>query len=285
MIVIYNRQTKQNEVEKVYGETTLKLFLTTRLIHFIARLPLLSRLFGWWQRQPWTARKIAPFIKKYGIDASEFDNTFPSFDAFFSRPLKPNARTFPKDPKTAIIPADGRYWFFPDLNHVPSLFVKGQHFDLPTLLQDRTLAHAYQNGSCVLGRLCPSDYHRFHFPCSGIPHHTKEIPGPLFPVNPLAVRQRLSILTENRRTLTPIDTDDFGTLLMIEIGATCVGTIHQTFTPNTPIQRGAEKGYFSFGGSALILLFPPQAITFAPDLVNPSCEILCRFGEPLSFFG
>ena len=84
--------------------------------------------------------------------------------------------------------------------------------------------------------------------------------------------------------ITEIDTECFGTIQYVEIGATCVGTICQTFLPGTPVHRGEEKGYFEFGGSCLVLLFEKARISFDADLVANSMrglETKANFGESL----
>ena len=78
-----------------------------------------------------------------------------------------------------------------------------------------------------------------------------------------------------------LKTKEFGDILFIEVGTTYVGTIHQTYTPHEPYMKGAEKGYFSFGGSCLILLFEPSRVTFEPDLVGTEFEVLGKMGQPL----
>ena len=124
----------------------------------------------------------------------------------------------------------------------------------------------------MLSRLCPVDYHRFHFPVTGTPGPTRLINGPLFSVSPIALGRNLSYLWENKRTITKIKTESLGTVLMLEIGATCVGTIEQTYQPDTPIHKGDEKGYFAFGGSSTIILFEPGKITLAKDLLEKSAQ-------------
>ena len=136
----------------------------------------------------------------------------------------------------------------------------------------------------VIARLCPTDYHRFHFPVSGLPQNSQPIEGPLFSVNSLALSQRFSTLWENKRAMTQIESEEFGSVCMVEIGATCVGTIHQTFCPNRPVNKGDEKGYFSFGGSCVILLFEKGRIRFDADLVANSrqnLETRCLFGTSI----
>ncbi len=136
----------------------------------------------------------------------------------------------------------------------------------------------------VIARLAPVDYHRYHFPCDGLVHTPQLIPGPLYSVNPLALKKHSEILAENKRMITRIETTHFGTVLYIEVGATYVGTIHQTFTPETFQKKGAEKGYFSFGGSCLILLFKPNTIQLDQDLIDASSrsiEVLGKLGQSL----
>ena len=122
----------------------------------------------------------------------------------------------------------------------------------------------------VIARLCPIDYHRFHFPFSCTPSKSTLLNGALFSVNPLALKKNIRIFSENKRSLTSLKTDKFGDVLFIEVGATCVGGIFQTYTPNQAVVKGQEKGYFSFGGSSLILLFEPGRIHFDADLIEAS---------------
>src|SRR5690606_24665847 len=147
---------------------------------------------------------------------------------------KPGARPVDPDPSAAVFPADGRHLGFNRAADIQGVFVKGQKFDLPNLLGDQDLAKKYHDGALVLSRLCPVDYHRFHFPAAGTPGETRQIPGPLFSVNPIALRQRLAYLWTNKRTVTELITETFGRVILMEIGATCVGTIGQTFTPGQP---------------------------------------------------
>jgi phosphatidylserine decarboxylase len=126
------------------------------------------------------------------------------------------------------------------------------------------------------------DYHRFHFPVAGRPGDVKLLNGPLYSVSPLALRRRLAYLWTNKRTLTLVQTRDFGPVLLLEIGATCVGTIRQTFAANEPVAKGAEKGYFAFGGSSTITLFEPGRVKLAADLLEHSArqtELYARMGD------
>ena len=291
-----DRTTGDEQVEKVFGAWAIALLygdgiastvIGTPLRYLCACTTLLSRLYGLWQKQRWTRRRIAPFVKAYDIDATEFASAideFPSFNDFFIRKLNSTARPIATGGTTAIIPADGRYWLYQDIAAAASFPIKGKKFDLMSLLRDSTLAERYRGGSAVIARLCPSDYHRFHFTVDGVPGPSRLINGFLYSVNPIAIRKKGNILNENRRVLTEIDSDNFGNVLVVEVGATNVGSIRQTYSPGQHYRKGDEKGYFEFGGSALLLLFQKGRITFDSDLIALSrhgLEIRCLMGQQL----
>jgi phosphatidylserine decarboxylase len=295
-VVYIDRLTQERQVEKVYGEALLRLLyghgvaqrsIGRLLRSLVTKNPYASALAGWWQRQPWTAKAVAPFIEKYGIDSREFllnVADYRSFNDFFIRKLKSSARPIIQGKGRAVIPADGRYYFYADISKADGFVVKGQKFQLSTLLNDANLADQYRHATMVMARLCPTDYHRFHFPCDGIPGETHQIRGELKSVNPIAIRQNVAIFTQNKRCWCAIDTPDFGKVLAIEVGATAVGTIVQTYTPARPYAKGDEKGYFSFGGSSLILLFPAGSLQLDSDLLAATAlgiEIRCLMGQSL----
>jgi phosphatidylserine decarboxylase len=286
----FNRHTGTHETEEIYGESFLRWTYVNPLgklsLHAFVKRPAFSRWYGWRMSKPESAARVEPFVRKYGLDPADFADPLPSFrsfNEFFFRKLKPAAR--PIDPAPVVFPADGRHLGFPDISAIDSFFVKGQTFDLAALLGDAALAARYAKGSLVLSRLCPVDYHRFHFPAAGVPSETRMINGPLFSVSPIALAQNLSYLWTNKRTLTELKTEDFGTILLLEIGATCVGTIRQTFTPGEAVEKGSEKGCFAFGGSSTITIFEPGAVKLADDLLEHSArqtELYARMGSSLA---
>lgn len=269
-----DRATGKIKLEKVYGGFFLNLLYGNRTLAFllplVAKFSLSSRLYGLLQKSPMSRAKIKKFIHAYSIDTSEFlTQTFSSFNDFFTRKLKPRELA----PSKAILPADGRYRVFKDAS---TFTVKGKVFDVDTLIGEPCPF----TPSLVLARLAPVDYHRFHFPCDctpGVPHL---INGPLYSVNPIAIAQNIAYLFENKRVVTPLLTKDFGTIFYVEIGATNVGSIVQTYTPKEPVKKGDEKGYFEFGGSSLALVIDQSKIEFSPDLFN-DLEVYCHMGETL----
>lgn len=289
-IIYIHRTTRKQEKERVYGQAMLELFYgqggISRVISFLF-LPLLvrfsffSKCYGWLQKCRYSRSKIKPFIDLFEIDSSEFLkplDAFTSFNDFFIRKLKPGARPLAGDEELAVLPADGRYLVYPEIALSDGFFVKGKQFSLEQLLGCSQLARRYAHGSMVIARLCPVDYHRFHFPCDNIPKQPKLINGPLYSVNPMALKRNIEILSENKRVITALHTKLFGVVQYIEVGATCVGSICQTFVPGQACVKGEEKGYFEFGGSCLILLFEPGRIVLDQDLIEASAQKIETLG-------
>jgi phosphatidylserine decarboxylase len=287
-----DRKTGKQCVEKVYGYWALSLLygdawwcklLSLLFLPIVSRIPFFSKFYGYLQKRPGSKKKVAPFIQVYDVDASEFvESDFASFNDFFIRKLKPEKRPIEPDPNRLAMPADGRYLVYPEFGQFN---VKGQDFCLSEFLADSAYANRYQEGAMAIIRLCPSDYHRFHFPCDGIAGRAKLINGPLYSVNPMALRKRIKILSENKRMVTEIETEKFGTILYVEVGATSVGSIHQTYTPDQPVKKGQEKGFFEFGGSCIVLFFEKGQVQFDDDLIlntQKGFETLAQFGQSLA---
>ncbi|MEO7098265.1 MAG: phosphatidylserine decarboxylase [Luteolibacter sp.] len=289
VIRYFNRHSGAIETEQVYGEGFLRWSYGNPLgkisLEAFVKRPFFSKWYGRRMSTPESASRVAPFIAQYGLDPADFaerPEKYRSFNEFFYRKLKREARPIDDDPASVVFPADGRHLGFQRASEIAGVFVKGQKFDLSALLGDAELAAKYADGSLVLSRLCPVDYHRFHFPAAGVPGETRLIEGPLFSVNPIALRQKLAYLWTNKRTITELKTDRFGTVLCMEIGATCVGTINQTYLPRHPVDKGEEKGYFAFGGSSTITIFEPGAVTLESDLTTHSAkstELYARIGS------
>ena len=247
--------------------------------------PFFSQLAGVYCDSRLSKSRISGIIKQLDIDESEFRDpveSFKSFNDFFIRKLKKECRPFDLDPEKLVSPADCRLMVYPELKKDTLIPVKGIEYSIDKLLAaEYSLFH---NGAVAVLRLNPSDYHRFHFPTDGTPSQPKEIPGSLFSVSPVALKRRLSILWENKRMLTEIETGPFGKILYTEVGASCVGTIHQTFQPGKSIKKGDEKGYFSFGGSCIAIFFEKGRIVFDEDLIENSrngFETKANMGESL----
>lgn len=293
-VQFYNRYSGKVEREEIYGEGWLRWTYGNPLgrlaLHALVKRAGFSRWYGWRMDSPRSRDKIRPFMERYGIPTQELldpPESYRTFNEFFYRKLRADARPVDPDPRAVVFPADGRHFGFENIGSQAGIFVKGEIFRLEELLQSAELAERYRTGTLVISRLCPVDYHRFHFPVDGVPGPTRLIEGPLFSVNPIALRQDIHILARNRRWLTELDSPGCGRVLLIEVGATNVGSAIPTYRPGTPVQRGQEKGYFRFGGSLTMCLFPPQRVRLCTDLVEQSrlgLELYARMGDRLGVF-
>jgi phosphatidylserine decarboxylase len=136
----------------------------------------------------------------------------------------------------------------------------------------------------VCSRLCPVDYHRFHFPVAGVPGEPVLAKGQLYSVNPIALRRSAAYLWQNKRQRVTIDAGPFGLVTMVSVGATNVGTIIETYQPGQAVAKGDEKGYFRFGGSFVATIFEPGRIQLEDDLIHAgetAVEVYAKVGSPL----
>ncbi len=288
-IQFFDRYDGTTKIEKVFGERWLRLAYENPVGRFavwlLFRRAFFSWYYGWKMNDRASDLRIIKFIGDYDIDAREFAKSpfdFKTFNEFFHRALKPEARPISPGANIAVFPADGRHLAFPDIDRADGFYVKGAKFTLEELLGDAELAGRLSGGSMLISRLCPSDYHRFHFPVAGIPSAPRLVKGSLYSVSPIALRRNILYLVRNKRFVTKLESTMFGTVAMIEVGATNVGSIVQFFEPGRPVLKGEEKGMFAFGGSCVITVFARSRIVFDADVVRQSAdcvETYARMGD------
>ncbi len=287
----FDRYDRTVKSEKIFGERWLRFAYENPVGRFAVWLFAKRRFFSWYYGRQMNREgsdiHIFKFIADYDINVSEFAKSpfeFKTFNQFFHRALKPEARPIAQGAGLAVLPADGRHLAFPDVDKAAGFYVKGAKFTLAELLGDDTLAAKFGGGSMLISRLCPSDYHRFHFPVSGIPNESRLIGGSLYSVSPIALRRNISYLVRNKRMITLVEAPDFGCVALIEVGATNVGSIVQSYVPGRAVVKGEEKGMFAFGGACVITLFAAGRILFDADLVEQSAacvETYARMGDRL----
>jgi phosphatidylserine decarboxylase len=282
----YDRATRELKTEDVYGERWLRAAYGNPAGRFLVWLlvcrRVFSRYYGWKMNWRSSSLQVLPFIVRYDINVDEFAKSafdYKTFNEFFCRALKPGSRPIATGERVAVLPGDGRHLAFPDVDATAGFYVKGAKFTLAELFgedhlpeENRSLSAQFAGGAMLISRLCPVDYHRFHFPVDGVPAESKPMGGSLYSVNPIALRRNIRYLLRNKRVITLIASPGFGTVAMIEVGATNVGAIHQTFLPGRTVAKGEEKGFFAFGGSCVITLFARGRITFDSDLISSSAE-------------
>lgn len=278
-VEFFNRYAGSIEIEAVYGEKWLRWAYERPLGRmalgaFIKR-PWFSKLYGAWADSSGSQKEVAAFIEKFEVDSDEFldkPESFRSFNEFFFRKLKESARPICEAKNAIAFPADGRHLVIENLSRDSWIFAKGRRLNLTRLLGCDSLADKYEGGTVLISRLCPTDYHRFHFPVSGTPGESSLINGPLYSVNPIALSRNLAWLWENKRQITEVENRALGDYLFLEIGATNVGGIINTHNNDEFAEKGDEKGYFKFGGSMVMMIFQPDRIKPAEDLLQHSRE-------------
>lgn len=269
-IQFIDRKSGMIETEKVAGEEWLVWLYNNPVgeaaLWTLIKRKLVSSLYGELMDRPASTEKIGPFVDEFDIDLSiAKKQQFNSFNDFFTRELRKNARSIDTNSMVFVSPADGKVLAWKDISET-DFFVKGHRFDVPSFLNDEILAEKYRDGSLIIIRLAPNDYHRFHFPVNGRVSETIQIEGDYYSVNPIALREMVEIFCMNKREFAVIENPVFGKVVMAEVGATMVGSIIQTYASGS-VEKGDEKGYFEFGGSTVVLLFEKDKIKIDEDLL------------------
>lgn len=288
-IVSIDRRSGGRIVEPVYAgeflhwahQSRLGVWLTCVLLS----RPVVSRLYGWWHLLPWTRRKIRPFARALSIDfgisilpAEKFAN----FSEFFTREIDLTRRPVAERREVCVSPVDGRVGAYPNLAPGEPFQIKGRALDLRTFLRCEADAKTVEGGAMLVFRLHLADYHHFHFPISCCPSASREIRGRSYMVSPHVTRWMPDIYAENRRTVTRLDTDEFGQVLMVEVGGFTTSSLTQVFNPMAQAAKGARKGFFGLGGSTVVLLFQPGMVKLDDDLIDKTragYETIVKLGE------
>lgn len=281
-IKYFNRMTNKTEVEKVYGDWFINFLYRSALGHQIGNVftnKYFSKVYGAFQDLPSSHSKVRPFIEKFNIPINDYEagtrpaldprDSYRTFNEFFVRRFKLGKRSFVAEPNRMPAFAEARYVGFDAINEKETYPVKGQYLLAKDLVGNDQVAKIFEGGPLVIARLCPVDYHRYHYPDNGKVLDNFRVPGAYDSVNPLALKYKNQIFIKNERHVTILQTENFGRLAYIEVGAICVGKIVQSHRWNKPFMRGEEKGYFLFGGSTVVLLGEKGAW-------KPSADILAN---------
>lgn len=288
-ISYWNRKQRQLEEEEVYGDFFVSLLYGSKLSYSLTTKLLtgkaLSKLYGSIQSSSLSKKKVKPFVEKFKIPMHLYEEgPFENFNQFFIRKFREGKRPYPSDLAQMGAPAEARYLAFADADEAKTN-IKGIDLNPLELLHGAPQKELFKGGPCLLARLCPVDYHRFHFPDSGRTVHFHREAGGLHSVNPLALGQNAKILLENERHISILATEHFGLLAYVEVGALCVGKIHQSHSMERPFSRGSEKGYFLFGASTVVVVGEKGRWLPSTDILEKTrqgIECLVELGEPLA---
>jgi len=265
-IQIFNRHENKMDIEKVYGDGMVKFAYGNpigRLLGPVVASKLFSQLYGKSQDSLKSGQKVSPFIKNFNIPIDQYqkgsfkenpiETSYQSFNEFFIREFHAGQRPFTTNDHEMGAFAEARYFGHASMSDDLTIPVKGSMLRAVDLIGDGELANDFIGGPLMIARLCPVDYHRYHYPDHGKTLKAFTVPGNLHSVNPLALKYRQDIFIKNERRVAILETEHFGKLAYIEVGATCVGKIVQSFDESKPFKKGDEKGYFLFGGSTVVL--------------------------------
>ena len=275
MIQVFNRDTHTYTEEKVAGDKYIKWCYESPigkgLTELLIKKKIVSKIYGSYCDTKLSRKKIKSFINDFDIDmniAIKNTDDFTSFNDFFIRELHKNSRPFDINSSKLISPGDGRLFAYENISMNNLVQVKNITYSLSELLGDNKIAKEYEGGTCLVLRLCPTDYHRFHFIDDGIPGNNHFIDGSYYSVNPTALERIAKLYCQNKREWSIFKSENFGDIIHVEVGATCVGTIIQSYTPGEKVKKGTEKGYFKFGGSTTILFFKKDTVVIDEDILN-----------------
>lgn len=234
------------------GRLMLKCIMLTRADRLAVRF-LRSRL---------SKPIIAPYAKLNGIELTAAQlRGFMTYRDFFARTRA--GSDIDLTPEHLISPCDGWLSAY-DIDEDSCFSIKNSHYMVKDLLQDTSLAERFNGGTCLIFRLCASDYHHYCYIDDGYQCENHIIPGMLHSVQPAAC-ERYPVYVLNRRSWTLIATENFGPVVQTEIGALIVGGICNP-RENMRVCRGMEKGHFELAGSTIVLMFQKGRIKLLPEI-------------------
>jgi phosphatidylserine decarboxylase len=293
---VLDRQTgeKTFEAMSIYVRVGMHLLYygsyQEEALHWQRTLALLkaqSEKMGREYDSPESKQHIVPFIQSFGLEDNLSEmvkpdpNDYATFNEFFAREIKQSARPIanPENDLATSSPADCRLTAFQSIDLATKYWIKGFGFTLEKLLGDAALAKQFEGGSIVIARLAPQDYHRWHAPISGTVTGIREIPGAYYTVNPQAINEpgTLDVFCENRRSVMTVERSvSKAPIAIVAVGAMLVGSIkyvNGVGEVGAKITRGQCLGAFYYGGSTVIVLYPPGEHVIDEDLARNSTEL------------
>jgi len=281
----YNGDTL--EQERINPEMWMRLIYENPVggasLLWLVKRKSLSRLYGLYCKTRHSAKKLPDFIEKYDVDLSGSKKQYKNFAQFFSR--EKNNVTFPEDAQILGAPCEGLISIYENISQDLMIPAKSSSYSLAELLQNQELAKSYEGGTMISIRLTPSHYHRMHFFDDGTVTNVRHIKGDLYSVNPLALTRVMRLYCRNKRAVVEFSSKNFGDTVMVEVGATFVGSIVHCFKNHEQVTRGQVASYFKPGGSLVLFFFKKGAFVPCEALVTHSIEgyeTKVNIGAPIS---
>jgi phosphatidylserine decarboxylase len=274
--VIKHNETQDSVLNFLY-QTLFGRILLAQLIK-----PWVSKCGGVFLSHPVSKIFIAPFVKKNQIDLTEYEKQdFYSYNEFFSRKKKKEYCVIDHEPEHLIAPCDAKLSVYPIKDNA-HFKIKNTIYTMESLLKSKKLASYFEGGQLLLFRLTVDDYHRFCYIDNGVKSKNYHIPGVFHTVNPIA-NDVTPIYKQNTREYCLLKSENFGNILVMEVGALMVGKI-VNYHEETNVARGEEKGKFEFGGSTIIVCVQKDKVEIDQDILENSMnnvETIVKMGEKI----
>lgn len=263
----------------------LKKLYTTKRGRFVLKVavqPWFTKVCSRFLDSRSSRNLIQPFINANDIDLEQYKkDTFTSYNDFFRREIKKKYRPIRMDQDVLITPCDGKCSVYPIDKH--AIFrIKNTYYTVESLTRSEKIGEYYKGGYACILRLTVDDYHRYCYVDDGEKSRNYKIKGILHTVNPIA-NDYFPIYHENTREYTLLKTKNFGTVLMMEVGALMVGKIVNE-QEKAVVKKGQEKGHFEFGGSTIVLLMKKDSVIMDEDLLQNTrdgIETIVKMGEQI----
>ena len=287
---VWDREKKQIIRQKIPMGKALWFLYHTKPGRIVFLRPMHSRfaaaLSGMYMKSRLSAGKIRSFSRAYPPNHQKYEkNTgeYASFNDFFTRKLIAAQELVDMSRDILVSPADSQVAVY-DIHDGLVVPVKGSRYTLAELLQNDPAREKYAGGKCLVFRLAPHNYHRYCYPDSGRQSDVVTIKGKLHSVNPIAVHGKIKVYAQNYRQYVTLHTENFGDVIQMEIGAMLIGKIRNHHMTARGVKKGMEKGFFEYGGSAVILLVREGYVEIDPDIAANSTtgmETAVGYGEKI----
>ena len=255
-----------------------------RVVLKVLTRPVISKAVGIYMNSFLSTGLINRFVRNHNINLKEYEKCrYRSYNEFFTRKIKKDRRPINRDPNVFISPCDSKLSVY-EINDKSVFYIKGSAYTLEDLLDGDEIYKEFKGGYCMIFRLTVDDYHRYCYIDDGKKGDNYFIAGELHTVNPIAL-EHCNIYKRNCREYTVLNTENFGKVIQVEVGAMMIGRIKNHHRKHT-FKRGEEKGMFEFGGSTTVLLVKENQIKVDEDLLENSkenIETVVKLGERIGY--
>ena len=229
-----------------------------RMVLKIITSPTISKIGGAYMDCRVSKIHIKGFIKNNNIDMTQYEKAkYGCFNDCFTRKIKKEMRPINMEENAFIAPCDGRLSAY-HISENSDFYIKKSYYSVDDLIKNSKKAPDFNGGVCLVFRLCVDDYHRYGYVDDGKIVENNYVPGVLHTVRPIALN-RYPVFVQNSREYSVIETNNFGTISQIEVGALMIGKI-KNHQKSGLVKKGREKGMFLYGGSNIVVLLEKDKV-------------------------